>query len=70
MPFSLLTLSNLNHSLCGFESDPVYEHFNLGKWYWLWAELYLTLTCLIGFGLNATLVTLIHYIMNVSGMTK
>ena len=41
MPISLLTWANLNHTLCGTDSDPVWRIFDLGKWYYLLAECYL-----------------------------
>ena len=40
-PFALLTWANLNHTLCGTDSDPVWLHLGLGKWYYAAAEIYL-----------------------------
>ena len=40
-PISLLTWANLNHSLCGSDTDPFWLHFGLGKWYYILAEFYL-----------------------------
>lgn len=48
MPISLMTWANLNHSLCGLHSDPAYELLNLGKWYWLVSEIYLTMAQFVG----------------------
>ena len=65
MPIGILTWANLNHSLCGHHSDPFYEHFNLGRWYWLWAELYLLVASLgIGFGINLMLISIAHTILS------
>ena len=44
-PLALLTWANLNHSLCGTDSDPVWLHFELGKWYYLLGEGYLWAAC-------------------------
>ena len=52
LPTSLVTWANLNHSLCGVENDPFYEHFNLGKWYWLYAEVYLSIVSFLFFFVN------------------
>jgi hypothetical protein len=41
MPIALLTWANLNHTLCGTHSDPVWHLFGLGKWYYPLAEIYL-----------------------------
>lgn len=59
MPSSLMTYANLNHSLCGYDSDPMYKNFNLGKWYWLWAEVYLSIACFIGYSVNLLIVSLV-----------
>ena len=40
-PISLLTWANLNHSLCGTDTDPIWYLFDLGKWYYLLADFYL-----------------------------
>lgn len=64
MPVSILTWANLNHSLCGHHSDPVYELLQLGRWYWLIAELYLLIASLVlGFGGNLMLISLVHYLL-------
>ena len=50
-PMALLTWANLNHSLCGTSSDPFFVIFDTGKWYWVFAELYLPaimVVCFIG----------------------
>ena len=52
-PISLLTWANLTHSLCGTETDPVWLHFGLGKWYYVFAELYL--------GAAASALVLVNY---------
>lgn len=41
IPMAAITWANLNHALCGDGNDPMYESFNLGKWYILLAEVYL-----------------------------
>lgn len=64
MPVSILTWANLNHSLCGHHSDPVYEHLELGRWYWLAAELYLLIaSLLLGFGGNLLLISMVHSLL-------
>lgn len=68
MPVSLLTWANLNHTLCGFESDILYEIFNLGKWYWPWCELYLTIIGLIGFIVNFIIITIVHSAIDKLGL--
>ena len=40
-PIAVLTWSNLNHTLCGTDTDPFWLLFDLGKWYYPAAELYL-----------------------------
>ena len=40
-PIALLTWANLNHALCGTDSDPVWHLLELGKWYYLACEVYL-----------------------------
>ena len=52
-PISLMTWANLNHTLCGTDSDPVWYLFGLGKWYYPIAEIYL--------GAFATLAILGNY---------
>ena len=65
MPMSTLTWANLNHSLCGHHSDPLYDLLQLGRWYWLWAELYLLIASLVlGFGGNLLLISLVHNVLN------
>ena len=54
-PIALLTWANLNHTLCGTDSDPLWLHLGLGKWYYAIGELYLGGACiafyLINFGI-------------------
>ena len=40
-PMAVYTWANLNHTLYGTDSDPFFVAFDLGKWYWLAAEVYL-----------------------------
>ena len=40
-PVAQLTWANLNHTLCGTDTDPIWYLFNLGKWYYPAAEIYL-----------------------------
>jgi hypothetical protein len=44
-PIALYTWVNLNHSLCGVDNDPFYAIFDLGKWYYIWADVYLLMGC-------------------------
>jgi TMEM164 family len=70
LPVSLLTWANLNHSLCGVHNDPFYEMFQLGKWYWFWADFYLTLACFVGFIANIVLVTGVVLIGQMIGLIR
>lgn len=40
-PVALISWANLNHTLCGTDSDPIWYLLDLGKWYYLAAEVYL-----------------------------
>ena len=40
-PMALLTWANLNHTLCGTDTDPFFVILDLGKWYWPASEIYL-----------------------------
>ena len=51
-PIAVLTWANLNHSLCGTDTDPAYYHLGLGKWYYLWGEIYLFILQAVFFLLN------------------
>ncbi len=42
-PLSHLTWANLNHTLCSVENDPWKTTFNMGIYYYFWAEFYLFL---------------------------
>jgi len=42
-PIALATWANLNHTLCGTYSDPVWDYGGLGKWYYPLAEIYLAI---------------------------
>jgi len=68
MPISLLSWANLNHSLCGVHNDPFYEIFQLGKWYWLWADLYLAIACFLGFFINTLLVVVFARLSRLVGI--
>jgi len=70
MPISLISWANLNHSLCGVHNDPFYEIFQLGKWYWLWADLYLALACFVGFVVNSLLVIVIERLGRLVGILR
>ncbi len=45
-PLSAMTWANLNHTLCGIDNDPWRTYFNLGKYFFFWAEFYLFLGAL------------------------
>jgi hypothetical protein len=62
-PLSLLTWANLNHSLCGVDNDPFYSYFEMGKWYYFWADLYLLFSCYVGIFLNAAICYVIKVII-------
>lgn len=61
-PLSLMTWANLNHTLCGVDNDPFYKHFNMGEWYYLWADLYLLFSCYVGVILNLVLCSVCSFI--------
>lgn len=46
-PLSHLTWANLNHTLCSVENDPWKKTFNMGNYYFFWAEFYLFLPSFI-----------------------
>lgn len=54
-PLSLLTWANLNHCLCGTATDPFWLYLDLGKWYYVVGEFYLSsasiLLCAFNFGI-------------------
>ena len=43
MPISFISYANLNHTLCGVDNDPWRRTFDMGKYYYYWAEYYLCL---------------------------
>lgn len=45
-PISALTWANLNHTLCGIDTDPWRKAFNLQEYFYFWAEFYLSLGAL------------------------
>ena len=47
-PISAITLANLNHTLCGIDNDPFRRYFQMGKYFYFWAEFYLWLNSLLG----------------------
>ena len=51
-PLALITWTNLNHSLCGVDNDPFFAAFDLGKWYYLWADFYLLGGCFVATYVN------------------
>ena len=54
-PTSALTWANLNHTLCGLDNDPWRDHFDMGKWHFLWADFYLLMASLTANTLNTTI---------------
>ena len=68
MPISVLTWANLNHGLCGTESDPVYiylESIGVGKWYFFYAEIYLSAaSLLLGYGINYLVISGTHGVLS------
>jgi len=51
-PIALLTWANLNHTLCGTDTDPVWLLLGLGKWYYIFSELYLGAAAFLFCALN------------------
>ena len=51
-PVAYYTWGNLNHSLCGTDSDPLWYNFELGRWYYMWAELYLGIAAFLFIWIN------------------
>jgi hypothetical protein len=70
MPMAYLTWSNLNHSLCGTESDPIWVNLDTGKWYYVYAELYLGLCVFIFTYLNIAICYLVHSLFTAMGLKK
>ena len=68
MPMAYLTWSNLNHSLCGTESDPFWVIFNTGKWYYVYAELYLGLCTFIFMYLNVAICSIVRSALSSIGL--
>mmetsp|Transcript_1633 Transcript_1633/g.2889 ORF Transcript_1633/g.2889 Transcript_1633/m.2889 type:complete len:158 (+) Transcript_1633:448-921(+) len=54
-PLSAISWANLNHTLCGVGNDPMYSGFDLGKWYYFFAEYYLMIPSVALQYLNAYL---------------
>lgn len=46
-PMSALTWANLNHTLCSVDNDPWKAYFKMQKYYYLWGDFYLGLTCVV-----------------------
>jgi hypothetical protein len=46
-PIAEITWANLNHTLCSLPNDPFDSFFGMGKWYFLWAEIYLGLSSIL-----------------------
>ena len=55
MPIALLTWANLNHTLCGTDTDPVWLLLDLGKWYYPLAEVYLGAAAMAFIVINYTI---------------
>lgn len=51
-PISAATWANLNHTLCSATTDPWRNFFNMGDYYYFWAEFYLCLPSVIFFYTN------------------
>ena len=62
-PVALLTWANLNHALCGTDSDPFWLHLNLGKWYYALGEFYLSGACAAFFVINHAICYLIRRVL-------
>jgi len=58
-PISHLTWANINHTLCSVENDVFKTTFNLGEYYYFWAEFYLFLPSFIFYYLTVNLSYLI-----------
>ena len=64
-PIAHFTWANLNHCLCGTDSDPIYTTLNLGKWYFFVGEGYLGALGFIGFWLNYTICFVVIKILGI-----
>ena len=62
-PISHFTWANLNHCLCGTDTDPFYVHLNLGKWYFFIGEFYLGFLGFVFFWLNFVICYLVKRII-------
>jgi len=68
MPISALTWANLNHTLCGVDNDPFYKMFDLGKWYYIWSDLYLLGSCCVGYLLNYVIIVSVFFLLGLFGL--
>ena len=63
-PIALSVWANLNHTLCGTNTDPIWLIFDLGKWYYLAGEFSLGLAAAIFMLINYTIATIVkRYIL-------
>ena len=60
---ALYSWANLNHTLCGTSSDPFWAIFNLGKWYWILAEIYLGAASFAAFLANSAICYVVKRII-------
>lgn len=51
-PISAITWTNLNHTLCGIDTDPWRVEFGMHKYSYFWAEFYLLPASFTSFYLN------------------
>lgn len=47
-----MTWANLNHTLCGIETDPWRVAFGMHKYFYFWADFYLILASHTSFYMN------------------
>ena len=63
MPLSWFFWANLNHTLCSVENDPWWRYFEMGKWYYFWADWYLLFSCYVGIILNFAICYVVQYLL-------
>ena len=62
-PMSELTWANLNHTLCGIDTDPWRVHFGMHKYFYYWADFYLLLASYTTYYMNVFLLQIIKRVI-------
>ena len=62
-PVALITWANLNHCLCGTDSDPFWRLLGLDKYYWIIAEIYLGAITFLTFAINIAICYIVKRVI-------